>query len=884
MKAKQLIGHLPNRFQNIISIFKIIGIYLHPFGLYRRVTRKARPLQIKISLFALGFFIYLLLHILTTDSIANAVDTKLTQNSYESMDKNSQNSGEDEGSIRYNAGQYQEAIAIWQSALNQTFDRKQKALLYTNVGTAYRQIGNLGEAIANWEEAAKIYQSSSDGESRRFLAQVLTEQAQAYNALGQFRQAMPILQSAIDIARKNQDKTTEIAAQGALGNTYSAAGELEKAIAAYQTSLNLANTLKNPQAIATNLNNLGSVFNRRYQQYLLQVNAAQREGDDREEARLTNLAQQDAVSARTTYERAIEASKPLGGIMHAKALLNLAQFLQQLPSSKTDAIENYSIQAISLLEKVPDSRQKAYALINAAEIVGNANRNNQQLKAQTLQKAIVITRNIGDKRAESFAVGALGKVYEQAQNWTVAMQLTQQAALAAQQANAADSLYRWQAQTGRIYKYQGQNEQAIASYKEAIVTLQSIRSDLAAASKDLQFDLRDSVEPVYRELIGLLLNESEKSAGEDAKAKIEDALQVVELLQLAELQNFFGDECTEVARDKSDPLAEIASTNTAVINSIILKDRTYSILRLPDGSVHRYEVALSRQEVENQIDRLRFTLEDISTDEYLVESQKVYNWLIAPMVADLETANPKTILFINDGVLRNVPMAALYDGKQYLIEKYAIATTLGLHLTANKKSNLVKSNALIFGLSAEIPPFAPLPNVPKETQGIQEIVGGVRFLDKDFTLANLEKQINKGNYPIVHLATHGKFGADPNSTFLQVFDQRVSLNEFEEVLRQSKHPIELLTLSACQTAAGNDRSTLGIAGVALRAGVKTTFASLWFVNDADTLPLIENFYKLLQQPGISKAEALRQAQIKLIRDPNGHPAIWSPFILVGNWQ
>ena len=229
-------------------------------------------------------------------------------------------------------------------------------------------------------------------------------------------------------------------------------------------------------------------------------------------------------------------------------------------------------------------------------------------------------------------------------------------------------------------------------------------------------------------------------------------------------------------------------------------------------------------------------------------------------------------------------MAALYDGKQFLVEKYAIATTIGLHLTSNKKSKLDNANALIFGLSTEIPPFAPLPNVPKETKDIQEILGGVRFLDKDFTLVNVEQHIKKDNYSIVHLATHGKFGADPNSTFLQVFDRRVSLNEFEEVLRQSKHPIELLTLSACQTAAGNDRSTLGIAGVALRAGVRTTFASLWFVNDADTLPLIENFYKLLQQPGITKAEALRQAQIKLIKDPNGHPAIWSPFILVGNWQ
>lgn len=884
MKSKQISGLLPNISKNLMNILKIICVHLRASATNLRLKIKPYTLQTKISLFIISLVICLGWHALTTQSIAITIDKNVTQNNHLLIAENSQTSTGDEGSIRYNAGQYQEAIAIWNAALSQTSDRQQKAIIYTNLGTAYRQIGNLGEALANLEKAAQIYRSFSDSESRRFLAQVLTEQAQAYNALGQFHQALPILQSAIDIARRNQDKSTEVSAQGVLGNIYSAAGEFDKAIAAYQSSLNLGTTLKSPIFISANLNNLGSVFNQRYQRYLLQANAAEREGDDKEKIRLTDLAKQDEISAQSAYERALQESKSLGGIPHARALLNLARFWQQLPTPKTDGIDKYFNQVIALLETTPDSRAKAYTLINAAEILGNANPHNSQLKAQTLQKAIVITRNIADKRAESFGMGALGRVYEQAQNWDVAMQLTQQAALAAQQVNAADSLYRWQAQIGRIYKAKGQNEPAITSYKDAIVTLQSIRSDLAAASKDLQFDLRDSVEPVYRELIALLLNESEKSSGEDAKTRIEDALQVVELLQLAELQNFFGDECTEVGRDKSDPIAEVARTNTAVINSIILKDRTYSILRLPDGSVKQYEVTLSRQEVEKQIDRLRFTLENISTDEYLGESQKVYNWLIAPMAADLEKAKPSTLLFINDGVLRNVPMATLYDGKQYLIEKYAIATTLGLHLTANKKPNLADANALIFGLSAEIPPFAPLPNVPKETQGIQEIVGGVRFLDQDFTLANLEKQINKGSYPIVHLATHGKFGADPNSTFLQMFDRRISLNEFEEVLRQSKNPIELLTLSACQTAAGNDRSTLGIAGVALRSGVQTTFASLWFVNDADTLPLIENFYKLLQQPGITKAEALRQAQMKLIANPNGHPAIWSPFVLVGNWQ
>ena len=906
--------------------------------------------QRKLYCFWLSFFIGLLvclgLQISATQQIVIASESSHTQFiSHVSDQVGSGGSLGEQALARYNAGQYREAIALWTEALAQTSDKKDLVILYTNLGAANRQIGDLAQAIAQWEQAVKLYRSMANGKTQPLLAQVLTDQAQAYSALGQFRVAVPLLQTAVKLAQSERDPTTEAAAQGALGNAYAAAGDFEQAIATHRASLELAATLNNPRLTTTALSNLGTVLNRRYKRYLFQASSANREGDDVEEARLSRLAQQDAAATQSAYERGVQESKAIGGILQARALLNLAHFLQQLPSPQQNSIDSYYSQAMAMLEGAPNSRAKAYALINLAlsyehsrlgtaapsnaspmplpstegTLRGSLNAGNPlRLASQqsALTEAIAVTRNISDQRAESFALGILGQLYEQEGELGKAMELTQQAQFAAQQVNAADSLYRWQAQAGRIYKAIGQNDSAVSSYRQAIATLQSIRSDIATASKDLQFDLRDSVEPVYRELMALLLDNSQEDAktrgrgdaksanpfpsGADgvplgtkfstktsprllSQSKIEQALQVSELLQLSELQNFFGDECVQVARSTNDPISDLASTNTAAINSIILSDRTYMSLRLPDGSLNSYPVALSAQEVGQAVDRLRFTLEDISTDEYLVEAQKVYDLLIRPMAADLARVKPRTLVFINDGVLRNVPMAALHDGKQFLVEKYAIASTLGLNLTANKKRVQQNHKALTFGLSVEIPPFAPLPNVKAEVQGVQKILGGEQFLDNDFTLANLQKQIRIG-YPIVHLATHGKFGTEPSSTFLQVFDRRVSLTEMEEVLRQSKQPIELLTLSACQTAAGDNRSTLGIAGVALRAGVQSTLASLWFVNDADTVPLIENFYTQMQQPGLTKAEALRQAQLKVIADPNGHPAIWSPFVLVGNWQ
>ena len=319
----------------------------------------------------------------------------------------------------------------------------------------------------------------------------------------------------------------------------------------------------------------------------------------------------------------------------------------------------------------------------------------------------------------------------------------------------------------------------------------------------------------------------------------------------------------------------------AVINSLILSDRTYLILRLPDGTLKSYPAMLSATQMQSEIEQFRTTLEDFGTNAYLQPAQSLYNLLLRPMEADLARSKLDTLIFINDGVLRNVPMAALHDGKQFLVQKYAISTRLGLNLSTQAQPEVQEQEALVFGLTVKVPPFAPLPNVNAETEAVRDILGGSRFLDREFTLANLEKQIQKPkNYSVVHLATHGKFRGTANSTFLQAYNHRISLREFEDVLLAIKEPMDLLTLSACQTAAGDNRSTLGIAGLAARTGVKNVLASLWFINDADTVPLIEDFYIQIQKSNMNKANALRSAQMKLISGRNAHPAIWSSFILI----
>jgi CHAT domain-containing protein len=342
----------------------------------------------------------------------------------------------------------------------------------------------------------------------------------------------------------------------------------------------------------------------------------------------------------------------------------------------------------------------------------------------------------------------------------------------------------------------------------------------------------------------------------------------------------------QVALAEGDGTAGLAEANTAVIYSVILDGQTEIILRSPNGSMTNYRVAIGKKEIEKAIDQLRYFLELRQTDEYLPQAQKIYNLLVRPLEADLAAIKPSSLVFINDGVLRKVPMAALHDGKAFFVEKYAIATTPSLNLTSHKLSSRSNLEALSLGLTIERPPFAALSNVEAEVTAVNKILGGMELIDNAFTLSNLQGQLQKKTYPVVHIATHGKFGVDAQTTFLVGYDQRISIEKLDNLLRSrgKKQPVELLTLSACQTAAGDNRSALGIAGVAVRAGVESAVATLWYINDEATVPLIEEFYSQLRQPNITKAQALRKAQLKMIADENyNHPAVWSPFILIGNW-
>jgi CHAT domain-containing protein len=301
----------------------------------------------------------------------------------------------------------------------------------------------------------------------------------------------------------------------------------------------------------------------------------------------------------------------------------------------------------------------------------------------------------------------------------------------------------------------------------------------------------------------------------------------------------------------------------------------------------------------------------LNTQSYLPASQQLYQWIIAPLEAELKAQGIDTLVFSMDAGLRSLPLAALHDGSQFLVEKYSIGLIPSVNLTDTNYESV--KNAEVLGMGAsQFTNHQPLPAVPAELNAIASEWKGESFLNQAFTLNNLRSQRNAQAFPIIHLATHAEFQpGTPSNSYIQLSNSRLTLDRVRELGWSQPPKVELLVLSACRTALGDDRTELGFAGLAVQAGVKSVLASLWYVSDEGTLALMTEFYHQLKVAPI-KAEALRQAQIAMLKGQvsikNGrlilsnlnkelelppelanltnenlsHPYYWSGFTMIGS--
>ncbi|OYQ62192.1 hypothetical protein B9G53_23435 [Pseudanabaena sp. SR411] len=800
------------------------------------------------------------------------------------------------GKQLYHSGQYAKAIASWRQASDiyaKQGDRLNQAVVLNNLALANRQLGQwqdadraialsleilqsepqqekllaqalniqgsiqlaqgkAQEALKMWQRATASYEKAGDKDG---ALRSKINQSQALRSLGLYPKAKALLQQVQIELKEQPDSSLKAASLLNLGDTLQRSGELEDSKVVLQESLAIAKQLNDTAIIANTLLSLGN----------------------------TTYRLQQPAEAIGYYQQAVNvATAP---ILKLQAQLNLLRL--QIDTQQPESARLLLTAIQTQLPNLPPSRDSVYAKVNFVQSLAKLNptSSNRQAAAQLLSIAAQQAKDMGDPRAESYAIGYLGEIYEQNQQFSEAQNLTEKALILAQTNNASDIAYRWQWQLGRVLKAKGANPQAIAAYSEAVNTLASIRGDLVSSNADIQFSFRDSVEPVYRQLVALLLmHEDGKPVSQE---NLKAARTVIESLQVAELDNFFKEACltsltTQV--DEVDPQA-------AVIYPIVLPDCLEVVISLPDRSLQHYSRKISQAELENLLRELRRSLRRTSLETEIQEiSQKIYNLLIGKEIESILVANQiKTLAFVLDGSLRNLPMAVLYDGQHYLMEKYNLAIAPGLQLIDPQPLKHQQLTVFIGGVSKETQDFTALPNVEREIQKIATLVSTqLPLLNETFISESIQKQISKTPFRVVHLATHGEFSSNAEKTFVLTWNSRLGIRQLGDLLQtrnqDSRTPIELLVLSACKTAKGDNRAALGLAGMAVRSGARSTIASLWSVEDSATATLMENLYQELATLGTTKADALRKAQISLLKKPQfTHPFYWAPFVLVGNW-
>jgi CHAT domain-containing protein len=800
--------------------------------------------------------------------------------------------GLEQGRNLYQLGRFTEAVTAWQTAAQQYHtqgDRINEALSLSYLSLAQQELNQWESANNSIDQSLKILQTAKPGVDAIIWAQILNSQAnlqlrtgKTESAIATWQQAQKYYEQAGDTMGSLGSQINQAQALQSLGFYRRSRQELE------ELTQKLA-AMPDSEVKVSGLRSLGlalhAIGDAKSQQVLEQslATANKIQAKTQLSSILSSLGKnssdlQDPEAALNYFEDAEKAATNPNEALQTR----LARFKLLVDYHKLEYAIPLAPQLLQQLAEIPPSHNSLYAAINFVATLNRLEKPDQVLPnkdvAQLMATTVKSAQQLQDAPAEAHALYQWGQIYHHTSEWSNAKELTDKSLDIARQLQADDIIAQSAWQIGKLYQQQGNRLEAISAYTEAVKSLKALRSDLAAVNPDVQFSFRESVEPVYRELVGLLLDE------QPSQAELIQARELIESLQVAELDNFFREACLDKAQqiDKVDPTA-------AVLYPIILPDRLATIVSQSGKPLRYYLTRKPQIEIEHTLNNLLGALNPVSDSKDRKRlTEQIYDWLIRPAEQDGIFKDTKTLVFVLDGKLRNIPMAALHDGKQYLIEKYAVALSPGLQLIAAHSFQEHKINAIVGGISESRSGFAALPAVESEVKQISKTIPSNLLLNQQFTSRALGDRVKSGSAGVVHLATHGQFSSRLEDTYLLTWDGQVNVKELSELLTNrsgdSSKAIELLVLSACDTATGDDRAVLGLAGLAVKSGARSTVATLWPVKDKAAEMLMTTFYQQLRQAKTTKAEALRQAQINLIRKSDFRdPFFWSAFVLVGNW-
>lgn len=755
------------------------------------------------------------------------------------------------------------ACIIFALSVPQLFAQEESTAVDTlKQGQVLLDRGGFGKAVSLLEEAAERFGGEGKPGAQ---AEAIREAAEAYQALGLYRKALDRLNISLSLAEGLDDRKMTALILGAMGNASFFLGKSDTAWEQLRAGEGIARELKDPETMA--------VLSAR----VAKIHEMQgRYGD--------------AIAA---YEEGIRSAETFGDpLLTAGIMADAATaFLLNRDLSRAQELMSASF---SQYDKLPDSHKKAYGLIligrSYAELAALVPEQKTDLMIhayRAFREAAATAEAIGDRRALSYAWGYTGGLYEGEGRYADGLEWTRRASFAAQEIDAQECLYLWEWQTGRLFKGLGRMKDAIAAYKRAIQSFQAVRGAASATCKSCdRQNFRDRGGAIFFQLADLLLSYSDTLTDKDqVEPYLRDARDTIEMLKVVELEDYFADPCVTGSQTAKTRLEDIAE-DALVVYTITFPDRLDLLLSSSQG-IERVTVPVDAETLRRETGALRRSLAKRTTWQYMPHARQIYDWIILPLEPWITRYHVKTLIFVLDGPLRTIPMAALHDGKDFIVRRMAVVTTPGLNLTDPRSIHRTGNKILLAGLSKESQGFSPLLNVKQEIAGIGEIYEGRRLENEDFVAANVKAALKDKPYPIVHIATHGQFAGVGSESFLLTWDDRIRMDQLDGFMKLSrfrKDSVELLTLSACQTAAGDERAALGLAGIAVRAGARSALATLWNVSDQAASILVVEFYRKLMDPSVSKADALQAAQLMLLTSGSyRHPFYWSPYLLIGNW-
>ncbi|MBW4520894.1 MAG: tetratricopeptide repeat protein [Scytolyngbya sp. HA4215-MV1] len=824
------------------------------------------------------------------------------------------------GSVYQSLSQRDEAISYYQQALliyQQIKDRNGEVSTLNNLGIAYQALSEYDKAISYYHQALPYYQQVNDHKSE---AKVLVNLGIAYKSLSQYDAAIAHYEKALSIFQQGTDRNGEASTLNSLGIVYRYLFQHDKAITYHQQALLLFQQLKDPHGEARALSNLGNAYAALsqhdkaityFQQALRLFQQKDRDGEANTQMNLGN-----AYTALLQYDKAItyhqqalrlfrQLKDPNG---EAKALTNLGVDYQSL--LKDDKALTYFQQALPLFQQVKDREGEGMVFNNIGNIV--AAQKQPEVAIVFYKQSVNVREGI---RAD---LRGLSRDLQTSYTESVAgtyrrlagLLLSQGRILEAQQVLELLKIQELRDYT-RDTRAGGKTQGSPYTSPESAV----IPPFNTIINLGLQLSQCEQQKPYCPERDQLL---SQRDAANAAFNQQADKLRTLAKQQNRDPAQLQREELTVAAQKivQSQP-------HTVLIYPLVLEDKLWLVWGTQAGKqgvvFASKEIPVSRKELAQKVLEFRTLLETPGDVKQLQQvSHQLYQWLVEPLRAELDANGIRTLVFSLDRSTRYIPMAALFDGKQYLVDRFTISTilTAGLTDTHDQLSpNIDNDPVLGLGLSQPVANFNPLPNVPDELNGIVRssdrrsgIYPGLKLLNQAFTPDAFKKLID---YRILHIATHGQFvPGNPEDSFLVLGNgQPLKIPQIETLTDLGG--IHLVVLSACETAKGGaDKEGLEVSGISyyfLTSGAKSVIASLWLVNDASTSQLMQQFYQNLAT-GMSKAEALRQAQRSLLKAGSNatdqtrsdsfklpavdgskpisrdrsHPYYWAPFILIGN--